>query len=251
MVFTSLKWKAVNNIERNSKDIQSRIEKACLASGRSVSEVKLLLATKTIPAEKIEMALSEGKNLVGENKLQELKAKHQYLSDKNVEFHFIGHLQTNKIKDVLKYADCIESVDRIDLAEKLHERLKFENRKLNIFLQVNTSYEESKFGIAPEKAIDFAKQVAKYDTLQVKGLMTIGLFSAETEKVRKCFKLLKNIQNQIQVLNLPNIDLKELSMGMSNDFETAIEEGATIIRVGSAIFGDRIYPDSYYWNEHK
>jgi len=251
MVSISLKWKAVNNTKLNLKDIQDRIKKACLASGRSVSEVKLLLATKTIAADKIIDALSEGKNLVGENKVQELKAKYQYLSDKNIEFHFIGHLQTNKIKDVLKFADCIESVDRIELVEKLHERLKLENRKLNIFLQVNTSYEESKFGIDPQNAIDFAKEVSKYDTLNVKGLMTIGLFSAEKEKVRKCFKLLKDIQNQIQNLNLQNFDLLELSMGMSNDFETAIEEGATIVRVGSAIFGDRIYPDSYYWNENK
>jgi len=241
----------VNNTKLNLKDIQDRIKKACLASGRSVSEVKLLLATKTIAADKIIDALSEGKNLVGENKVQELKAKYQYLSDKNIEFHFIGHLQTNKIKDVLKFADCIESVDRIELVEKLHERLKLENRKLNIFLQVNTSYEESKFGIDPQNAIDFAKEVSKYDTLNVKGLMTIGLFSAGKEKVRKCFKLLKDIQNQIQNLNLQNFDLQELSMGMSNDFETAIEEGATIVRVGSAIFGDRIYPDSYYWNEKK
>lgn len=122
---------------------------------------------------------------------------------------------------------------------------------MDIMLQINTSYEESKFGMSPEKAIDFAKEVSEYDTLKVKGLMTIGLFSSEKEKVRKCFRLLKNMQLQIQELGLPNFALNELSMGMSGDFETAIQEGATIVRVGTAIFGSRIYPYSYYWNESK
>lgn len=227
------------------------MQNACSVSGRNPDEVKLLLATKTVPAETIALGLSDNLTLIGENKVQELKAKYDYLAGKNTEFHFIGHLQTNKIKDVLKYADCIQSVDRIDLIHKLDQRLQYEGRSINVFLQVNTSYEDSKFGVSPEEAINLAKEMAKYDTLKVKGLMTIGLFSAETEKVRQCFSLLKNKQLQIQELGLPNFDLKELSMGMSHDFETAIAEGATIVRVGTAIFGDRIYPDSYYWNENK
>lgn len=227
------------------------MQNACSVSGRNPDEVKLLLATKTIPAETIALGLSGNLTLIGENKVQELKAKYDYLAGKNTEFHFIGHLQTNKIKDVLKYADCIQSVDRRDLIYKLDQRLQHEGRSIDVFLQVNTSYEDSKFGVSPEEAINLAKEMAKYDTLKVKGLMTIGLFSAETEKVRQCFSLLKNKQLQIQELGLPNFDLKELSMGMSHDFETAIEEGATIVRVGTAIFGDRIYPDSYYWNENK
>lgn len=227
------------------------MQNACSVSRRNPDEVKLLLATKTVPAETIALGLSDNLTLIGENKVQELKAKYDYLAGKNTEFHFIGHLQTNKIKDVLKYADCIQSVDRIDLIHKLDQRLQYEGRSIDVFLQVNTSYEDSKFGVSPEEAINLAKEMAKYDTLKVKGLMTIGLFSAETEKVRQCFSLLKNKQLQIQELGLPNFDLKELSMGMSHDFETAIAEGATIVRVGTAIFGDRIYPDSYYWNENK
>lgn len=227
------------------------MEQACIRAGRKPDDVKLLLAVKTIPAETIALALNEDITLLGENKVQELKAKYDYLAGKNTAFHFIGHLQTNKIKDVLKYADYIQSVDRLDLAQKLDQRLQYEGKSLDVFIQVNTSYEESKFGISPEQAVDLAKEISKYDTLKVKGLMTIGLFNAEMEKVRPSFRLLKEKKLEIQELGLPNFDLNELSMGMSLDYETAIEEGATIIRVGTAIFGNRIYPDSYYWNENK
>lgn len=241
----------MNNIEANIQTIKRRMERAAISSDRNPEEIKLLLAVKTVPAETIALALGTERTLIGENKVQELKAKYDYLSGRNAEFHFIGHLQTNKIKDVIKYADCIQSVDRLDLVQKLDQRLQQEGRSLDIFMQINTSYEESKFGISPENAVKLAKEIAKYDTLKVKGLMTIGLFSAEMEKVRPSFRLLKQKQLEIQELGLANFDLKELSMGMSHDFETAIEEGATIVRVGTAIFGDRIYPDSYYWDENK
>ena len=121
---------------------------------------------------------------------------------------------------------------------------------MEVLIQVNTSNEESKFGVSPDKAIALVQEVAQFETLKIKGLMTIGLFSAETEKVRHCFRLLKHLQEQIIALQLPNVEMKELSMGMSGDLETAIEEGATIVRVGTAIFGQRSYPDSYYWNEN-
>lgn len=241
----------MNQIVGNIHSIKHRIEMACQKAGRNSNEVKLLLATKTVSAENIKIALQSGEILIGENKVQELKEKFEDLQSIPHQTHFIGHLQTNKIKEVLKYADCIESVDRIDLAQKLHQRLQQEGKTLDIMLQVNTSYEESKFGADPSKIIDFAKEVSQLDTLKVKGLMTIGLFSAEENQVRKCFKLLKNIQSELELLQLPNFDLQDLSMGMSNDLEIAIEEGATIIRVGTAIFGTRIYPDSYYWNEKK
>ena len=122
---------------------------------------------------------------------------------------------------------------------------------MEVLIQVNTSNEESKFGVHPDQAIEFIQQVSQLETLKIKGLMTIGLFSAETEKVRKCFQLLKNIQQKAISLQIPNVEMKELSMGMSGDLETAIEEGSTIVRVGTAIFGQRIHPDSYYWNENK
>ena len=238
----------MNEIIQNIATIHNRKKTACTNCGRDSQDVKLLLATKTVSAEKILIALQAGENLIAENKLQELKEKYETLKATPHQTHFIGHLQTNKIKEVIKYANCIQSLDRIELAEKIQKRLEFEDKTIDVFVQVNTSYEESKFGIAPEKALDFALQVQQLERLHIKGLMTIGLFSAETEKVRKCFKLLKNIQNQMLEKNIP---VHELSMGMSGDLETAIEEGATIIRVGTAIFGKRPYPDSYYWNEKK
>ncbi|MDP2685625.1 MAG: YggS family pyridoxal phosphate-dependent enzyme [Aequorivita sp.] len=233
-------------IIENIAKIKSRIKNAAEFSGRNINEIKLLLATKTVSASSIITAMETGETLIGENKVQELIEKAEKLKAIPHQTHFIGHLQSNKIKEVIKFADCIQSVDRIELADKLQKRLEFDNKSIDVFIQVNTSYEESKFGISPEMALDFALQVKQLDRLNIKGLMTIGLFSAETEQVRKCFRLLKAIQNKMLQ---KDISVNELSMGMSNDLETAIEEGATIIRVGTAIFGQRLYPDNYYWNE--
>lgn len=237
----------MENITKNIDHILNRIETACKISGRNSNDVKLLMATKTVSAENIKLALEYGQTLIGENKIQEIKEKYDDLKSVAHQKHFIGHLQTNKVKELIRYdVDCIESLDRIKLAEKLQNRLEYEDRTMDAFLQFNTSYEPSKFGMAPENAIKFAKEVQQFDRINIKGLMTIGLFSAEKEQVRKCFKLLKNIQQQLLDLDLP---VHDLSMGMSGDLETAIEEGSTIIRIGTAIFGKRKYPDSYYWNE--
>lgn len=243
-----MKEELLNNLHH----IQERIEKACIKCNRNPNEVKLLLATKTVSAERIKIALEAGYTLIAENKIQELKEKYEDLKEIPHTNHFIGHLQTNKIKDILKYdVSCIQSVDRFDLAEKLQQRLTFEDKTIEVFIQVNTSFEDSKFGVHPDKAIELVRQVAQFDRIKIKGLMTIGLFSAEPERVRKCFRLLKDIQQQVVALNIPTVGMRELSMGMSGDMEIAIEEGATIIRVGTAIFGQRIYPDSYYWNENR
>lgn len=240
------------HIAENIAVIQGRIENACKASGRDPGEVKLLLATKTVSAERIKIAFSAGVTLIAENKVQELKEKFEALKDSPHTKHFIGHLQTNKIKDLLKCeVACIESLDRLDLAEKLQQRLEFEDKTIEALIQVNTSFEESKFGVSPEHAVELVKQVSQFDRIKIKGLMTIGLFSDEIERVRKCFRLLKEIQRQIIALEIPNVEMNELSMGMSGDLEAAIEEGATIVRIGTAIFGERIYSDSYYWNENK
>ena len=238
------------NILENIAIIVERMNKACQKSGRNPNDVKLLLATKTVDAERIKVALDAGYTMIAENRVQELKEKYEALKTTPHTNHFIGHLQTNKIKDIIKYdVQCLQSLDRLDLAEKLHQRLLFEGKKMNVFIQANTSDEESKFGIHPDKALELVRQVSQLETLQIKGLMTIGLLSNHSEKVRACFKLLKNLQQKIIAENIQNVEMNELSMGMSGDLEIAIEEGASIIRVGSAIFGERIYPDSYYWNE--
>lgn len=234
-------------IVSNLKQILMRIKNACRQAGREPNEVRLLMATKTVSPERIKIALNAGQRLIGENKVQEVKEKFEALQNTPHESHFIGHLQTNKVKDILKYGvSCVQSLDRLELAEKLHSRLSSENRTMDVLIQVNTSNEESKFGVPPENAIALVKQVAQFETLKIKGLMTIGLLSADTEKVRNCFKLLKNLQQEIASLNLPNVEMRELSMGMSEDLEIAIEEGATIIRVGTAIFGKRFYPENHH-----
>lgn len=238
------------NIIHNLNVILKRIENACINAGRNPKEVKLLMATKTVSADRIKIALQTGQTLIAENKVQEVKEKYEDLKNIPHTSHFIGHLQTNKIKDILKYGvQCVQSVDRLDLAEKLHQKLLAEGREMDILVQVNTSNEESKFGVSPENTLDLVKEISTLSTLKIKGLMTIGLFSSDEERVRTCFQLLKRLQQKITNLNLPNVEMKELSMGMSGDLEIAIQEGATIVRVGTAIFGERIYPDSYYWNE--
>lgn len=236
----------INNLQK----INSRIQQACINSQRATGSVKLLLATKTVPAERIKTALLAGHTLMAENKVQELKEKYEALKTIPHENHFIGHLQTNKIKDILKYeVTCVQSMDRLELAEKLHQRLLSENKQLDVLIQVNTSGEESKFGISPEGALQLVEQVSRLSTLHIKGLMTIGLLSAETDKVRQCFRQLKSLQQQIIAAAIPRVTMEELSMGMSGDLETAIEEGATIVRIGTAVFGPRPTPDDYYWNE--
>lgn len=241
----------MSEILDNLSHIRERINNACRESGRDPGEIKLLLATKTVPPERIKVALQAGQTLIAENKVQELKEKYEALKEVPHTNHFIGHLQTNKIKDLLKYdISCLQSLDRPDLAEKLHQRLQAEHKTLDVLIQVNTSGEESKFGVRPDKVIALVKQAAQLETLKIKGLMTIGLFSADAGKVRSCFRLLKNIQQEIMVSNIAGVEMTELSMGMSGDLETAVAEGSTLLRIGTAVFGQRPTPDSYYWNEN-
>lgn len=236
-------------IEDNLKYVKEKMDLACLSAGRNPEDVKLLLATKTVEADRIKRALDAGEMLIGENKVQELEKKFALLSNEDIAWHFIGHLQTNKVRQVLKYVTCIHSVDRVKLGKVLHKELTKENRQLDILVQVNTSYEESKFGVAPEETLNLIEQLSAFDTLRIKGLMTIGKLTTDDKETRECFRLLKSIQQQIIAQNYPGVEMDIMSMGMSGDFEIAIEEGATLVRVGTSIFGERKYPDSYYWNE--
>lgn len=228
----------------NIKAVHQRIRIACDLAGRNVQDVQLLLATKTVPPEKIRIAIDAGETLVGENKVQEFRDKHEALKDLRVERHFIGHLQTNKVRDVLKYVSCIQSLDRVSLAQELDRRLQQEGRCLDVFVQVNTSYEESKFGIRPEAVEDLVKIVQSYDTLRIKGLMTIGLLDVEVEKMRPSLRRLREIKERL------GMDHLLLSMGMSQDLELAIAEGANIVRVGTSIFGNR-FSGREIWNENE
>lgn len=238
-------------VEENLKTVRQQMELACQASGRKTEDVKLLLATKTVPLEKLQIAIQAGETLFGENKAQELRDKFPLMQQSNqVEWHFIGHLQTNKVKDVVKYVTLIHSVDRLKLGQALNHQLAKENKTMDILVQINTSYEESKFGASPETALELVEQLSQFDTLNVKGLMTIGKLNAANDETRHCFRLLKSIQTQVREKKFPRVEMDILSMGMSGDFKVAIEEGATIIRVGTSVFGQRYLPDSYYWNEN-
>lgn len=238
-------------VEENLQTVRREMELACRDSGRRIEDVKLLLATKTVPLEKLHRAMQAGETLFGENKAQELRYKFPLMQQhKQAEWHFIGHLQTNKVKDVVKYVTLIHSVDRLKLGQALHHQLTKENKTMDILVQINTSYEESKFGASPETATELVKQLSQFDTLNIKGLMTIGKLNATNEETRHCFRLLKDMQAQIKNEKIPHVEMDVLSMGMSGDFKVAIEEGATIIRVGTSVFGQRYLPDSYYWNEN-
>ncbi len=239
------------SISDNIKIIKNKMLDACNRCGRAPEEVRLLMATKTVPASVIIEAFNAGETLIGENKIQELTSKADELKAYPHEAHFIGHLQTNKIKDAIKYASCIQSVDRLDLAEKLEKKLALEDKMMDVFVQVNTSKEESKFGCTEEEAIPLVEKIRELPHLKIKGFMTIGLFSTDASLTRPCFKTLYKIRERVLGMHLLEEKQLALSMGMSGDFEMAIEEGATIIRVGTSIFGKRIYPDSYYWNEQK
>jgi len=208
------------------KFVREKINLTCQFAGRNPKDVKLLLATKTVPADRIKQALDAHQTLIGENKVQELQEKYSLLQNENMEWHFIGHLQTNKVK--LKYVTCIHSVDRLKLGRVLHKELTKENRKLDILVQVNTSYEESKFGVAPEETLNLIEQLSELDTLNIKGLMTIGKLTTDDKETRECFRLLKSIRQQVIDQNYPGVEMDILSMGMSGDFEIAIEEGATL-----------------------
>lgn len=238
-----------NEIIFNLTKVRQRIENACKIAGRNTADVQLLLATKTVPAEKIRIAIEAGETLMGENKMQELRDKNDVLKNLPVERHFIGHLQTNKIKDVLKYVTCIQSLDRINLADELHKQLQNQNRKLDVFVQVNTSYEESKFGLAPEEVLSFIKKIKTYDTLNIKGLMTIGLLDVEKEKMIPSLGLLRTIRDEIYSEGIDDLQNLKLSMGMSQDLELAIAEGSNMVRIGTSIFGNR-FLGKEIWNEN-
>ena len=219
--------------------VQGRIESATRAAGREPGEVRLLLATKTVPPEKIRVAIEAGADLVGENRVQEVRPKYEALADLDYERHFIGHLQSNKVNALVPYVSCIQSIDRLSLADRLQGRLEREGETREVLIQVNTSGEESKFGVEPADAVEFTREVASRDALRIKGLMTIGLFSEDPEVTRPSLSALREAAERIREAAIEGVEMKELSMGMSGDLEVAIEEGATIVRVGSAVFGER------------
>lgn len=226
------------------KTITARIEAACQAAQRDPKEIQLLLATKTQPVETIQAAIDLGYGLIGENRAQEVMDKFPLIHPAPMtimpyEQHFIGHLQTNKVKAIFPYVQCIQSVDRASLAQKLHDECLKHDTTREIFVQVNVSHEASKQGLDPDHLFEFLETLAHLPSLKIRGLMTIGLNADDEMAVRAGYQLLRSLRDEALLKGLLPPLATELSMGMSHDLEWAILEGATLIRVGSAVFGAR------------
>lgn len=232
------------NIRSNLEALQKRIFKACDKAGRDHASVRLLPVTKTVPAHIMRLAVRAGVTSFGENKIQEATGKQKELADLAVNWSIIGHLQTNKVKYLLRFASEFHALDSERLADQLNRRLEREGRFLDVYVQVNTSGEESKYGLAPNELLPFIGKLKDYPHLRPRGLMTLALFSDDMDRVRPCFRLLRHLRDEARQIDA---DIAGLSMGMSGDYEAAIEEGATVVRVGQAIFGNRPTPDSHYW----
>ena len=217
-------------------EVRARVDAACRAAGRDPAEVTVLPVSKTFGPEVVREGAALGLNRFGENKVQELREKSAALADLPLEWVLIGHLQTNKAKDVARLASEVQSLDRLELAEALHRRLETEGRTLDVLVQVKTSPEESKHGLPPEELPAFLDRLSHYSTLRVRGLMTMAVQSDDAEAVRACFRQLRELRDAAVVQGHA---LPRLSMGMSGDFPLAIAEGATEVRIGTAIFGRR------------
>lgn len=238
----------VEDFRRHLAAVQARIDAACRRAGRDPAAVRLLPVSKTKPEASLRMAHAAGCRMLGENKVQEAQHKWEAMQDlSDLRWAVIGHLQTNKAKLVARFAAEFQALDSLRVAEALDRRLQAEGRSLDVFVQVNTSGEASKYGLSPEEVPAFMRALPAFSALRVRGLMTLALFSAEAERVRQCFILLRSLRDRLRDGVPAGIGLDELSMGMSGDFEIAIEEGATVVRVGQAIFGARALPDSHYW----
>ncbi|MBU5341197.1 YggS family pyridoxal phosphate-dependent enzyme [Caldifermentibacillus hisashii] len=224
----------MKSVESNLQIITEKIAKACEKVGRDPEEVTIIAVTKYVTIERAQEALKAGIIHLGENRDQELLKKYEVLGNQPV-WHFIGTLQTRKVKKIIDEVDYIHSLDRLSLAEEIHKRA---NRKIPCFVQVNVSGEESKHGLPPEEVLPFIQQLAMYSNIEIIGLMTMAPYIKDEQILRNCFRSLKQLQDEIQNLKLPYAPCKELSMGMSNDYEIAVEEGATFVRIGTSLVGE-------------
>ena len=222
------------------RQVKNRIDTAAGGCGRDPETIRLVAVSKTVAAEQVKEAIEAGVTILGENYVQEAREKIQRLSSYPVSWHYIGHLQTNKAKYAVKLFDLIHSVDSLKLAQELNKQAKKNDKIQLILIQVNVAEEISKSGVSVEHATKLIKDIGQLPNLAIKGLMTMPPYFNAPEKVRPYFNALRKLRDQIRSESIPHVSMDELSMGMTGDFEVAIQEGATLVRIGTAIFGERI-----------
>jgi pyridoxal phosphate enzyme (YggS family) len=225
-------------IEENIRSLRENIARIAEKVKRNPEKIEIVAVSKTVEVERIKEALKCGIKIIGENKVQEAEEKFCKISEKFGK-HLVGHLQTNKVKKAIGLFDMIQSLDSLKLANEISKRALEGGKVMDVLVEVNTSGEESKFGLKPDEVLDFVKNISELKGIKVKGLMTVGLFTSDIQKARPCFKSLKGIFERIKTENILGIDMKYLSMGMTSDYEVAIEEGSNMLRIGTAIFGER------------
>ncbi|MCR4839662.1 MAG: YggS family pyridoxal phosphate-dependent enzyme [Eubacterium sp.] len=227
-------------IEENYRKVEEKVRAAAVRSGRQPEDVTLIAVSKTKPLSDIEALIRIGVREFGENKPQELKEKYDSVSQP-VHFHQIGHLQTNKVKYVIDRAVLIHSVDSVHLAEQIQKEAEKRGLTTEVLIEVNAAGEDTKFGVSIDETEPLVREIAKFPNIRIRGLMTIAPFVDDPEENRAVFRAMKQLLLDIKSQKIDNVDMSVLSMGMTNDYEVAIEEGATMVRVGTAIFGERNY----------
>jgi len=218
--------------------VRDKVSQAALKVGRNPEDIQIIAVTKTVDIPQMEEAIAAGITAVGENRVQEITKKYPLLKEK-VDWHLIGHLQTNKVKYIIDKVKMIHSLDRFSLVKEISKRAQQQGIVMPVLVQVNVAEEESKFGLKVEEVIPFLKDIVGIKGLKILGLMTMAPFVEDAEEVRYVFRDLRNLAEKITKQAIPGVEMKHLSMGMTNDYEVAVEEGATLIRVGTGIFGQR------------
>lgn len=226
------------SIAENLERVRERLARAARSMGRDPEQIELVAVTKEVDVPLIEEAIEAGVQIIGENRVQEAKSKYEGIS-RPARWHLVGHLQRNKVKTALEIFELIHSLDSYRLAQEISRRAQQLGRVVEVLVQVNISGEYSKYGVSPQETVDFIRSISALEGLAVKGLMTIGPFLPDLEQVRPYFRLLRELRDQVEAAAIPGVEMRYLSMGMSHDFEVAVQEGANLVRIGSAIFGRR------------
>ena len=226
-------------MKKRLSNVKERIKKAAIDCSRDPDTIRLVAVSKTMPEDRVREAIKAGADILGENYIQEARDKINALSSYPVSWHFIGHLQSNKAKYAVKLFDMIHTVDSLKLANELNKQAKKINKIQKILIQVNISMESTKSGVHEEDAQKLIKEISLFENISIKGLMTMPPFFNNPEKAGPCFSALRTLRDNIRDKAIRNVNMHELSMGMTGDFEVAIKEGATLVRIGTAIFGER------------